>query len=818
MADGRQNARYYDADQAAKRLGCARGRVHAMIRSGTLRLVSVGGKALIPAGDVDGLLDASSAVRPSPAEPSRSSGDPGADRQEAERQQAEPNPRASGGYYYTPSQAAEMLSTSLADVDKLVRSGGLTAVSVNKYRWIKAESLEDAVRRRHGSGKLAHAPEPTPSREIGRLEPREVRAEAVRVEAGRTDGPPQQLAEAASRRGSEEHYTVEEVSEKLGKPQGEVWRMVFFKKLRTETVNGQRLFPRRPVDDLVAEKRARGGGRDAPATSQARGQAPDRVPAGEPSARDTGGFYSAEEVAVRLGADTDEVWEMVYRNRLPIERVGGQRMFPKEAVENMLDGRGASPRPGEEEATTGNDPPGAARSSPVREDDKGIAEEDAAEHRDRLMDAAKRYGTQIKVIQQMDRNGTLVVDPETDRLMHRDEVSARTTDGSGGRGTRYSPPEMKATEAEDNIEQRWPDTAERESGREVWMLQDELRAERERNERLEEELRQEREVRDQEEARTRYEVDYLEAEIENLRRELAAPDEALREDLEEERRARIESEGVADGLRDELHEEIEQRREAERALEGRLPEENPAQSSSSGEVTPGRTGSWLKEFVETLTGSSEEEGEDGRDEVEELQSRVSELEGKLKQEESARQEAEKRSDGSRSRLERDEVRIGELEDALSVEREERRALENEKRLLDEVRRMLGAQPGRIAKARPPVGGKEETVPTEAEPAGKPAPESITRPEIAGSGSLVLDTPYGPYTFDPPFALGDREEELLRFVAREDDITAEQIRRRKGRRAPETLNDLLDRLTDEGANPIVETNDRYGFDRSLMQGN
>ena len=82
------------------------------------------------------------------------------------------------GYYYTPLQAAEMLSTNLTNVDKLVHGGELAAVSVNKYRWIKAKSLEEAVRRRFGPGKLARAPEPVPSRKSAALGWTKVKAKA----------------------------------------------------------------------------------------------------------------------------------------------------------------------------------------------------------------------------------------------------------------------------------------------------------------------------------------------------------------------------------------------------------------------------------------------------------------------------------------------------------------------------------------------------------------------------------------------------------------------------------------------------------------
>ena len=59
--------------------------------------------------------------------------------------------------------------------------------------------------------------------------------------------------------------------------------------------------------------------------------------------------------------------------------------------------------------------------------------------------------------------------------------------------------------------------------------------------------------------------------------------------------------------------------------------------------------------------------------------------------------------------------------------------------------------------------------------------------------------------------------MLRLVAGEDEITAEQIRRRTGRRrADDDLDDLLDRLADESLEPIKELNDRYSFDPNFLQ--
>lgn len=84
--------------------------------------------------------------------------------------------------------------------------------------------------------------------------------------------------------------------------------------------------------------------------------------------------------------------------------------------------------------------------------------------------------------------------------------------------------------------------------------------------------------------------------------------------------------------------------------------------------------------------------------------------------------------------------------------------------------------------------------------------------------LLLETPFGQSAFRPPFTFTDREVELLRLVAREDEITAEQIRVQTGRkRAVDDLNELLDRLYEEvGLEPVVKDNDVYRFDPNFPQ--
>jgi GAF domain-containing protein len=154
-----------------------------------------------------------------------------------------------------------------------------------------------------------------------------------------------------------------------------------------------------------------------------------------------------------------------------------------------------------------------------------------------------------------------------------------------------------------------------------------------------------------------------------------------------------------------------------------------------------------------------------------------------------------------SKLERNEARNRELENALSSEMGKTLRLEEDKRILDEIRRVLGAdisRPSEHVEAATPVDTRREE------------PDNT-------NNELLIDTQYGEWIFRPPFALEEDEIELLRLVAGEDEITAEQIRRKTDRRrATDNLDDLLDRLADESLEPIKEINDRYSFDPNFLQ--
>ena len=160
------------------------------------------------------------------------------------------------------------------------------------------------------------------------------------------------------------------------------------------------------------------------------------------------------------------------------------------------------------------------------------------------------------------------------------------------------------------------------------------------------------------------------------------------------------------------------------------------------------------------------------------------------------------------KLDWNEARRRDLEKNLALEKQRARQLESGVRTLAEIRRLLAE------------GGPPSLEPPSLEPAKAVPTSGGTGREADASTSEVLrvHTRNGEWVFRPPFMLEPEEVELLRLVAGEDGITAEQIKRRTGRRrAVDDLDDLLDRLHAEGLEPIKESNDRYSFDPDLLQG-
>jgi hypothetical protein len=177
------------------------------------------------------------------------------------------------------------------------------------------------------------------------------------------------------------------------------------------------------------------------------------------------------------------------------------------------------------------------------------------------------------------------------------------------------------------------------------------------------------------------------------------------------------------------------------------------------------------------------------------------LESQLDSEMAVKAERERWFAELESKLDEAEKARKELEHELSLERAKIRQMAEEQRLLGEVRRLLGA-----------TNEINETSMQDTE-------ESYSSGGFASNTSqaedLLLGTPYGEWRFRPPFPLEQEEIALIQLVVGEDGITAEQIRTKKGRRTVEKLNVLLDRMLDEGIEPIKEDNDRYSFDPDFM---
>jgi hypothetical protein len=148
------------------------------------------------------------------------------------------------------------------------------------------------------------------------------------------------------------------------------------------------------------------------------------------------------------------------------------------------------------------------------------------------------------------------------------------------------------------------------------------------------------------------------------------------------------------------------------------------------------------------------------------------------------------------------VRREDLEKSLALEKQRTSQLESDSRTLAEIQRLL-------------TGG----APRSAESAAAPSPPETSNEvsNVSNAGILHIQTRHGEWAFRPPFTLESDEVELIRLVAGEDEMTAEQIKRRTGRRrSVDDLDELLDRLLAEGMEPIKESSDRYRFDPDILQ--
>lgn len=289
----------------------------------------------------------------------------------------------------------------------------------------------------------------------------------------------------------------------------------------------------------------------------------------------------------------------------------------------------------------------------------------------------------------------------------------------------------------------------------------------------------ERSENDKERRAAQYEIDRLHAERENLKRDHSLESETLREKLNEEKDRRIESKRKAQELR-------EKRPQTQ--------EEAPSDDNIYEHLRSGVT-----DFVKSFQGSIVDENKE--EQLAQLEAESKSLKSELEEERNRRLRWEEWVIDLQAKLEANEAQLRELRESLSNEQERILQLETEKRVLDEIRLLLGTaavQPAAHAE------GVATADITDMKPEPNPA-------------DLQIQTRHGLWTFRPPFALESDEVELIRLVAGEDEMTAEQIKRRTGRRrSVDDLDELLDRLLAEGMEPIKESSDRYRFDPDILQ--
>ncbi len=688
----RNNTLYYTHEQAARRLSISALELEALISSARLQPVSVGGRHLFPAASVNRLAEAPS-KKPSGA--AHASTD-NAEQPTAGDHQTE--------FYYNLQQAAEMLGLKSSGVSKLVSRGDLPVKWINKQIWYPAQPLEDLVRRKFGPGPLARAPKPQPIRMPTGQQPDKRSCDAVsRQPDDRT-----QPKGGSPARNRSDYYTVDEVSRKLNEAHHEIWRMAFSGTLQVEPVGNQRLFLKQQIDDLVVTRRsATSGLREAAVTPKPN--------AGSSSASVEGSeYYTVEQVAEKLGMDNaDEVWHLPNVGQLKMkgEKIGGQRVFSKEAVDKLV------LKHKEAQASQEKSPlqAGTVAHTTSRSEDeyRAVGLRSGEDFYYTPAQAARILG---RIFYKAVRN-TIPTVTVGDQIWCDAEVVNNLAKQKYGGGKLHNAPTPHRLLVPKGIGQK--------DGK--GPPQADLRALREANERLREELQRERDERLRQAQRMRRNADQLEAELEDMRRNS--------------------SDGV---LGPRLRQERELRQEAER--------------------------------------------------------RAHELHSQLTEEKILNSSRARRVAALEAELDHSETRRTQLEEALSSEKEKARRLGESERLLNDIRRVLGGG----GAAHPPDQGSDDAPNRTKEH----TPEKV-------SGELALRTPFGQVSFTPPFPLAEQEEELLRLIAKEDEVTAEQIHRHTGRRrAARELEDLLDRLADEGVKDLVVevSEDRYRFNPAALQDN
>ena len=710
--------------------------------------------------------------------------------------------------FYNMQQASQRLGLSLREVEAKVSSGELPVVSVGNRTVIPADAVNNMHKKTKSQADVA---------------PKRERPTTPRTNAkGRNSN----------------YYTDVEVAQRLNIPYPEIYRMANRGELPVSFVDERRMFPKQAIDHLAAQtmsarkhtnrvnnspSRTSNDGKrpTAPRSKQAKRSATSS----SSHSSESGYYFTLEQLAHAFKREQRDLDRMVRWGEIAAVTIDGQRWVSREETEKLILRRQGSrqekirnrlpkPRLLRIDQEKSSDP--TSRDSTPHTKGKVSAESQSViEVSERMvMEAAQRLGTSINKVRQMITEGELVPDQQSGQLVRgsRDPVNQPSRDATSKQPKTPNPGKAEESPPKPDASRATPSELEERIGALI-----------RETEGLTEELEQEKSWHAKDLHEAQHEIDQSDIQLANLRDEHRKTTEKLDLDIEN-------LELTLERLESELERERERREDAEYSAQNlqRLLEEAPE--------SQGTVGGFLKSFGRNVRGVLDsEEAEDGP-----AQGNVEELDGKLKQEQEARRqdkltaqyeyahlenshrdlealnrtleskleanssnrrEVVHRIEDLESKLLQSEAERERLEAAFTQERREAHRLAAEVRVLAEVRRLLGAdaaesleQTKDMASVNPPAN-----------------------PADVASRELFINTPYGQWTFRPPFALEEDEIDLIRLVAGEDEITAEQIKRRTGRRrATDDLDELLDRLYEAGVEPITKANDRYGFDPHVTQ--
>lgn len=714
--------------------------------------------------------------------------------------------------FYNVDQAARKLGLSVRQVEAMISSEELPAIVVGTRRVIPANAVDRLSVEKAGATAQ------------GDTATKEKRTNANDVAPRDTD---------------RRHYTDVEVAQRLGKPYTEIFRMANLGQLPVKFVDDKRMFPKDAIDHLAAQRSKAGEAKLHPRVSMQNSSKP--AAAAEE-------YFSPDQLAYALQRPVEDVERMIRWGEVKSATIEGQRWIPREQVEKVIARRQESrqgrirkrlsmPRlfhAGQSalgEDAGGSAPKGSARERSVPEDSKDDAQTVTNVSERAVMKAAQSIGTSINQVRQMVADGKLMVHPGNGLLVTPEELG-KLLSGRGG-GTS----DVAGAPGSDR-----PPTASGDAGSAPATLEEKVERLENEKQALADELDHEKTWHARNLGDAQHEIDHLDIQLENVRNakdrviedlgadveELELKVRDLEAELTQERERREEAEQAARSLQRDQDEERELLWGAEHG-DDEGSEQRPAgpQNSVRGfletfgknvrdalgtEEGTDRSGQWelaqLREELDREREAHENDRSKAQYDYARLENAYRDLDEQnrtLKEEidgiKSGLSEAPTREE-LEVKLKWNEAQRRDLEKNLALEKQRARQLESGVRTLAEIRRLLAGD-------GPPAPESAEAASTP----GGAGPEA----DVSALEVLRVRTRNGEWVFRPPFVLEPEEVELLRLVAGEDGITAEQIKRRTGRRrAVDDLDDLLDRLHTEGLEPIKESNDRYSFDPDLLQ--